>query len=150
MAIAAQAGIISNTNSVQRISDLDPTINPEAVPRYDPDSEEPKLKSIVITGPELDQLNDSQIEQLCQYQEVVFARTTPEQKLHIVCDLQKRRNIVAMTGDGVNDAPSLKAADCESSRHHSYRNPDIIGLRRYRNGQRLRCCKGGCRYGTVG
>ncbi|KAI0936197.1 hypothetical protein AcV5_004394 [Taiwanofungus camphoratus] len=112
VAIAAQAGIISNTNSVQRISDLDPTINPEAVPRYDPDSEEPKLKSIVITGPELDQLNDSQIEQLCQYQEVVFARTTPEQKLHIVCDLQKRRNIVAMTGDGVNDAPSLKAADC--------------------------------------
>lgn len=68
-------------------------------------------KSIVLSGPELITLNENQWDQLCTYDEIVFARTTPEQKLRIVREFQGRDEIVAMTGDGVNDAPSLKAAD---------------------------------------
>ena len=81
-------------------------------------------QSIVLTGPELDNLNTEQVDLLCQYEEIVFARTTPEQKLRIVHEFKRKSCIVAMTGDGVNDAPSLKAADCElilySSNYASY------------------------------
>ena len=79
---------------------------------YKSDSEARTLKSIIITGPELLALNPAQIEHLCQYEEIVFARTTPEQKLRIVHEFKNRGNVVAVIGDGVNDAPSLKAADC--------------------------------------
>lgn len=67
--------------------------------------------AIVVSGPELMSLDDCQWDQLCRYQEIVFARTTPEQKLRIVREFRARDEIVGMTGDGVNDAPSLKAAD---------------------------------------
>ncbi|KAI7904029.1 uncharacterized protein BX663DRAFT_485506 [Cokeromyces recurvatus] len=68
-------------------------------------------KSLLLSGSDMMTLNDAQWEQLCQYEEIVFARTSPDQKLQIIKEFQKRENIVAMTGDGVNDAPSLKAAN---------------------------------------
>ena len=77
---------------------------------HDEESKKGHRKSIVISGPELLTLNEHQWQALTEYEEVVFARTTPEQKLRIVREFQ-RDNVVAMTGDGVNDAPSLKAAD---------------------------------------
>jgi sodium/potassium-transporting ATPase subunit alpha len=99
-AIAEECGIISNPMMVDDISAL----NREAkVPST--------AQAIVLSGPELITLNETQWDQLCMYQEIVFARTTPEQKLRIVKEFQARENIVGMTGDGVNDAPSLKAAD---------------------------------------
>ena len=63
----------------------------------------------IITGPELERMSDEELAK--QIKDVqVFARVVPEQKLRIVMALKANREIVAMTGDGVNDAPALKAA----------------------------------------
>jgi magnesium-transporting ATPase (P-type) len=64
----------------------------------------------VLTGNELQRMDDAEIaEQAARVD--VFARTTPEHKLRLVRALQARNEVVAMTGDGVNDAPALKRAD---------------------------------------
>lgn len=113
-AIARECGIISNPPSlVHDITALSRQNSefPEKETRTSSPSSEGQYTSITLSGPELITLNDSQWSQLCRYDEIVFARTTPEQKLRIVKELQSRDNIVGMTGDGVNDAPSLKAAD---------------------------------------
>jgi sodium/potassium-transporting ATPase subunit alpha len=114
-AIAAECGIITNPPSmVKNISALsrDPISAASSMAEKAADTDAPLITtSIVLSGPELITLNDNQWDQLCKYDEIVFARTTPEQKLRIVREFQKRDEIVAMTGDGVNDAPSLKAAN---------------------------------------
>ncbi|MBE3096712.1 MAG: cation-translocating P-type ATPase [Planctomycetes bacterium] len=63
----------------------------------------------ILTGPELDRMSDSGLAERIRDANV-FARVVPEQKLRIVRALAANREIVAMTGDGVNDAPALKAA----------------------------------------
>ncbi|GGY41651.1 carbonate dehydratase [Bacterioplanes sanyensis] len=64
----------------------------------------------VYTGADLDTLDDAALSQVVMHCDV-FARTSPEHKLRLVMALQGHGKIVAMTGDGVNDAPALKRAD---------------------------------------
>lgn len=69
----------------------------------------PFIKS-VLTGDEINKMTDEKLETAMKYT-TIFARTTPDQKMRIISALQSRGDIVAMTGDGVNDAPALKKAD---------------------------------------
>jgi Ca2+-transporting ATPase len=64
----------------------------------------------VLTGAALDEMDDVQFERVVA-RVAVFARVAPAQKLRIVQALQRRGEVVAMTGDGVNDGPALRAAD---------------------------------------
>lgn len=63
-----------------------------------------------ITGPELDEMTDSELRERIKTVNI-FARVVPEQKLRLVEALKANGEIVAMTGDGVNDAPALKSAN---------------------------------------
>lgn len=65
---------------------------------------------IAVTGLELDKMSDEELEQKIE-KIAVYARVSPENKIHIVNAWQKKDKIVSMTGDGVNDAPALKKAD---------------------------------------
>jgi magnesium-transporting ATPase (P-type) len=65
----------------------------------------------VITGTELANLTDEQLKDKLTKKEVIFARVNPEHKLRVVNAFKEMGNIVAVTGDGVNDAPALKRAD---------------------------------------
>ena len=65
---------------------------------------------LVMTGEELDRINDKELNDKIK-KVSVYARVSPENKIRIVDAWQRQGNIVAMTGDGVNDAPALKKAD---------------------------------------
>ena len=65
---------------------------------------------VAVTGADLDRMDDAELDR--RIDEIsVFARVAPEHKIRLVAALQRKGNVVAMTGDGVNDAPALKKAD---------------------------------------
>ena len=67
--------------------------------------------SQVIEGHELEEMSEEKLSEVLDTKEIVFARISPAQKLQIVKALQKKGEVVSVTGDGVNDAPALKNAD---------------------------------------
>jgi len=66
---------------------------------------------VAVTGDRLRQMSDTDLQLLLHEPELIFARTAADQKMRIVQALQRRGEVVAVTGDGVNDAPALKCAD---------------------------------------
>merc|ERR1740124_1609779 len=104
-AIAKSVGIISEGN--ETIEDIATRTNC-AVKDVNPRD----AKAAVIHGGELKELHEAQLDEiLIHHTEIVFARTSPQQKLVIVEGCQRMGAIVAVTGDGVNDSPALKKAD---------------------------------------
>ena len=66
----------------------------------------------MVTGAELDDMTEAELDELLRgNEELIFARSSPEAKLRIADALRAQGNVVAMTGDGVNDAPALRRAD---------------------------------------
>merc|ERR1711931_584832 len=104
-AIAKSVGIISEG---QETAEDIAARNNVPVEEVDPR----QANAAVIHGGELKDLSEKQIDEILMYHsEIVFARTSPQQKLIIVEGCQRLGSIVAVTGDGVNDSPALKKAD---------------------------------------
>ncbi|MHB1377635.1 MAG: cation-translocating P-type ATPase, partial [Candidatus Humimicrobiaceae bacterium] len=70
-----------------------------------------KGESKVFVGSDLEKMSDDELREIVKLDNIIFARVSPEHKMKIALALKKNGHIVAMTGDGVNDAPALKAAD---------------------------------------
>ncbi|XP_043915756.1 sodium/potassium-transporting ATPase subunit alpha-2 isoform X3 [Protopterus annectens] len=104
-AIAKGVGIISEGN--ETVEDIAARLN-IPVSQVNPRD----AKACVIHGSDLKEMNVEQLDDiLLNHTEIVFARTSPQQKLIIVEGCQRQGAIVAVTGDGVNDSPALKKAD---------------------------------------
>merc|ERR1719432_425426 len=104
-AIARSVGIISEgTETVEDIATRKGMPVQEVNPR--------EAMAAVVHGGEIKDLSEKALDEILMYHtEIVFARTSPQQKLIIVEGCQRMGRIVAVTGDGVNDSPALKKAD---------------------------------------
>merc|ERR1719270_2129929 len=101
-AIARSVGIISEgMETIEEIAEKRGCSVQSVNPR--------EAKAAVVHGGEIKDMSEKQIDEILMYHsEIVFARTSPQQKLIIVEGCQRMGAIVAVTGDGVNDSPALK------------------------------------------
>ncbi|VDK77506.1 unnamed protein product [Litomosoides sigmodontis] len=105
-AIAQQVGIIKGGSTIARITSDDDKLKREVM-----DSDE-KSQAMIVHGEQLKKLSNKDLDYIVKhYACIVFARTSPIQKLQIVEAFQAAGHVVAVTGDGVNDAPALRKAD---------------------------------------
>lgn len=116
LAIARQAGIVTQekVDTLEQLRSTDGTTRfIGATPAEIKPNENDPIRALVLTGDDIETLEADDWDVVVgHYTEIVFARTTPEQKLRIVEQIKARGdNTVAVTGDGVNDAPALKASD---------------------------------------
>lgn len=110
VAIARQCGIIT-ARQVYTFDDL--SDEGLIVPEYsflNDNASRPQL-ALSLSGSDLQKMETHHWEKASRFDEIVFARTTPEQKLRIVTEFQARDGVVSMTGDGANDSPALRQAD---------------------------------------
>ncbi|CAG9975540.1 unnamed protein product [Clonostachys byssicola] len=109
-AIARNIGIFTQSHQPDTVGEMQK--NPQlTVDVLRNSRHEGEGRALIVEGQEVLGLTDEDWNLVCEYEEIVFARTTPEQKLRIVNEFKQRDNVVAVTGDGVNDAPALRAAD---------------------------------------
>lgn len=104
-AIARQIGIFTGEQKPDTFNTI------EARRESEKQSTESSNHSLLLEGSQISALEDEDWNVVCAYQEIVFGRCSPEHKLRIINELQKRGQSCAVTGDGVNDSPALKAAD---------------------------------------
>ena len=103
-AVARKVGILSeNSETVEEIAER------RGIPVQNVNSEE--ARACIIQGHELRELGQLLDEYLMRHDEIIFARTNPSQKIHVTSALQRLGYVVAITGDGVNDAMALSKAD---------------------------------------
>jgi sodium/potassium-transporting ATPase subunit alpha len=100
--IARQIGLLTKPTTKAEVAAL------KNIPEEDVTDED--IPAVVIHGQSIPKMTEEDWQRLTKKEEIVFARTSPEQKLTIVQEFTKAGHITAMTGDGVNDSPALKQA----------------------------------------
>lgn len=107
-AIARQTGIFTGTQEPDTFTTIE---GRRASRKLEGSLDQYGDQSLLLEGSQVTMLEDDDWSEVCTYQEIVFGRCTPEHKLRIINEFKKRGIATAVTGDGVNDAPALKAAD---------------------------------------